>query len=344
MKEAMLYRALDDGRVECQLCAHRCVIRDGQWGICRVRQNRGGTLYTVVYGQTIARHVDPVEKKPLFHFFPGSRAYSVATPGCNFRCQWCQNWDISQMPRQQGLAVSRNVAPAEIVEDALRTSCQSIAYTYTEPTIFFEYAHDIAEMADAQGIHNVIVTNGYMTREMLENFRPRLDAANVDLKSFRDETYRKYVGGRLKPVLENMKLMKDMGVWLEVTMLVIPGLNDDQNELREAAEFIAHELGPQVPWHISRFHPAGQMNDTPITPRSTLEFAREIGREAGLRYVYLGNVLAGEDTHCHECGRLLVRRSGMSVLEQYVSPEGRCPSCGTAVAGVGMGSCPAPPP
>lgn len=344
MKEAMLYQALDDGRVECQLCAHRCVISDGKWGICRVRQNQGGKLYSIVYGQTIARHVDPIEKKPLFHFLPGSRAYSVATPGCNFHCQWCQNWDISQMPRQRGLPVSQEVTPAEIAEDAQRTGAQSIAYTYTEPTIFFEYVHDISQLAEARGIHNVIVTNGFMTEEMLEAFRPRLDAANVDLKSFKDETYRKYVGGRLQPVLDSMKRMKEMGVWLEVTMLVIPGLNDDQGELREVAEFIAGELGPHTPWHISRFHPAAQMNETPPTPRSTLEFAREIGYEAGLHYVYLGNVSAGEDTHCHQCGQLLIGRSAMRISEDHISSQGRCPACNAEIPGFGMGNCPAPSP
>lgn len=344
MKEAKLYEPLTESRVQCHLCAHECVIRDGQWGICRVRENRGGRLYTRVYGQAIARHVDPIEKKPLFHFFPRSRAYSIATAGCNFRCQWCQNWDISQMPRQEKLMEGEGVSPETVVHDAQQTVCQSIAYTYTEPTIFFEYAYDIAQRADTSGIHNVMVTNGFMTREMLDAFHPYLDAANVDLKAFRDETYRKYVGGRLDPVLESMKQMKELGVWLEVTMLVIPGINDEASELRETAEFIATELGPHTPWHISRFHPAGHMRDVASTPESTLELAHQIGREAGLRYVYLGNVSRSKDTCCHECGRVLIRRSGMGVSQDYISPEGRCPDCQTAVAGVGMGSCPAPSP
>ncbi|MFW6171430.1 MAG: AmmeMemoRadiSam system radical SAM enzyme, partial [Planctomycetota bacterium] len=244
MKEAKLYEQLTERRVRCHLCAHGCVIADGQWGLCRVRENRGGQLYTRVYGQAIARHVDPIEKKPLFHFFPRSRAYSIATAGCNFSCQWCQNWEISQMPRQRKLVGGEGVPPETVVHEAQQNVCQSIAYTYTEPTIFFEYAYDIAQLADTKGIHNVLITNGFMTNEMLDAFHPYLDAANVDLKAFRDETYRKYVGGRLDPVLESMKHMKELGVWLEVTMLVIPGINDDASELREAAEFIATELGP----------------------------------------------------------------------------------------------------
>lgn len=342
MKEAKLYQPLSESRVGCQLCAHRCVIADGQWGICRVRENRDGTLYSRVYGQPIARHVDPIEKKPLFHFFPRSRAYSIATAGCNFHCQWCQNWEISQMPRQQKLMSGTEVSPETVVQEAQRTACQSIAYTYTEPTIFFEYAYDIAELADARGIHNVIITNGFMTNEMLDAFHPYLDAANVDLKAFRDETYRKYVGGRLDPVLESMKRMKELGVWLEVTMLIIPGINDEESELREAAQFIVNELGARTPWHISRFHPAGHMRDVPPTPESTLQQAYRIGREAGLRYVYLGNVSRSEDTQCHECGRVLVERSGMGVLRDHVTSDGQCPDCQTPVAGIGMGSCPAP--
>jgi pyruvate formate lyase activating enzyme len=302
-----------------------------------VRHNQGGKLYTLVYGQVIARHVDPVEKKPLFHFFPGSLAYSIATPGCNFRCPWCQNWEISQVPRQQRAASGEQLRPEEIVEGARSHACRSIAYTYTEPTIFFEYARDVAQLADAACIHNVMVSNGYMTQNMLEAFHPYLDAANVDLKAFRDGTYRKYVGGRLQPILDNLERMKQLGVWLEVTMLIVPGLNDDEAELRDAAQFIAERLGPQTPWHVSRFHPAYQMSNTLPTPLSTLKRAQEIGREAGLRYVYLGNVPGEADTRCHHCGSLLIRRSAAGALRDSVTLEGRCPDCQTPVAGVGMG-------
>ncbi len=337
MKEAMLYERLPEGKVRCGLCAHRCVIADGRKGICQVRENRGGTLYTLVYGRAITQHVDPVEKKPLLHFHPGTRAYSIATAGCNFRCRWCQNWDISQMVRERHLVVGEEASPEYIVSAAEKSGCHSIAYTYTEPTIFFEYAYDTARLAHEAGLANIYVTNGYMTEEMLETFHPYLDAANVDLKAFRDETYRKYVGARLQPVLDAMKVMKRLGIWLEVTTLVIPDINDGDGELKDAADFVANELGVDTPWHISRFSPAYQMTDVPPTPVETLRRAREIGLEAGLRYVYVGNVAAEANTVCHACGHMLIRRSGHRILENHVQSDGRCPNCGTPVAGIGMG-------
>jgi len=336
-KEAMLYEKLPEGKVRCNLCAHRCVIADGKKGICQVRENRGGTLYTLVYGHTIIQHVDPVEKKPLFHFHPGSTAYSIATPGCNFRCRWCQNWDISQVVRERHLVLGEEASPEQVVAAAQKADCRSIAYTYTEPTIFFEYAYDTARLAHKAGLANLYITNGYMTEEMLETFQPYLDAANVDLKAFRDKTYRKYVGARLQPVLDTMKLMKRLGIWLEVTTLVIPGINDDDVELKDAANFVAEELGVDTPWHISRFFPAYKMTDVSPTPVETLNRAREIGLEAGLRYVYVGNVPGEANTECHKCGQVLIRRFGYRILENRVQPNGRCPNCGTPVAGVGMG-------
>lgn len=336
MKEAMLYEKLADGRVRCSLCAHRCLIAEGGRGVCRVRENRDGTLYTQVYGRIVARHVDPIEKKPLFHFHPGSAAYSIATPGCNFRCRWCQNADISQMVREQDLIAGDEVAPQEIVAAARRTGCRSVAYTYTEPTIFFEYAYDVARLAHDVGLANVFVTNGYMTEEMLEAFDPYLDAANVDLKAFRDETYREYVGARLQPVLDSLKAMKQLGIWVEVTTLIIPGVNDEPHELRDAARFVAQELGPETPWHISRFFPAYRMTDVGPTPVVTLQKAQEIGWEEGLRYIYAGNVGGESNTVCHECGRELIRRSGYSIVQNQIRQNGRCPSCNTIVAGVGM--------
>jgi pyruvate formate lyase activating enzyme len=337
MKEALLYEKLVDRQVRCCLCAHRCLIAEDAFGVCQVRENREGTLYTHVYGSVIARHVDPIEKKPLFHFFPGSIAYSVATPGCNFRCLWCQNWEISQMPRRHGLPLIEHLTPNDIVDDALASACQSIAYTYTEPTIFFEYARDVAQLADGRGIHNIMVTNGFMTQDMLEAAHPYLDAVNVDLKAFRDDTYRKYIGGRLQPVLDNLKLMRQLGIWLEVTSLIIPGLNDDPDELRDVARFIADELGPQTPWHLSRFHRAHRMTDVSVTPLETLVRARDIGREAGLRYVYLGNVPQASHTCCHECGEVLVQRSPTTIVRNRVTSSGRCSQCHAPVAGVGMG-------
>jgi len=337
MKEARLYDKLEGETVQCYLCAHRCTIREGRRGVCQVRENDGGTLYTRVYGRVIAEHVDPIEKKPLFHFYPGSRAYSIATPGCNFRCRWCQNASISQMPRDRGMLQGRDTPPGDVVAAARRANCRSIAYTYTEPTIFFEYTDDVGKLAHEEDMANVFVTNGFMTPEMLEEMDPTLDAANVDLKAFRDDTYREYVGARLEPVLDSLKKMKELGIWLEVTTLVIPGINDDPEELRDAARFVAQELGPETPWHISRFFPSYKMNDTPPTPLKTVEQALEIGQEEGLRYVYAGNVPGEAHTSCHACGERLVRRRGYTIMENRVSAAGECPECGTPVAGVGMG-------
>jgi len=335
MKQAMLYEKLSKGRVRCLLCAHRCVMPEGKLGVCRVRQNVDGELYTLVYGRTISQNVDPVEKKPLYHFYPGSKSYSIATPGCNFRCHWCQNADISQLPRERDVIAGYPATPEQIVEGARDTRSRSIAYTYTEPTIFFEYAYDTARLAHQAGITNVYVTNGYMTTDMLETFHPFLDAANVDLKAFRKKTYNRYVGGGLQPVLDSLKTMKRLGVWLEVTTLVIPGVNDDPAELRDIAAFIAQELGPEAPWHLSRFFPTYHMTDRPPTTVDTLQRAREIGLEEGLRHVYLGNVAGESNTHCHACGLLLIRRRGYWISENRVR-DGGCPNCGTPLAGVGL--------
>lgn len=337
MKEAMLYEKLPDSRVRCHLCAHSCLIAQGHKGICQVRENRGGTLYTLVHGRTISQNVDPIEKKPLFHFYPGSTAYSIATPGCNFRCAWCQNWEISQMPRERHLIVGKEATPAEIVARARQHHCRSIAYTYTEPTIFAEYAYDTARLAREAGLANIFVTNGYMTEEMLDIFHPYLDGANVDLKVFRDETYRRYVGARLSPVLDSLKAMKRLGIWLEVTTLVIPGINDEPVELREAAQFIRRELGADTPWHLSRFFPNYQLTDVPPTPLPNLLQAREIGCEEGLKYVYLGNVLGegSEDTICPDCGEITIRRSRFHQVVNRLR-DGRCDNCGCVILGVGM--------
>lgn len=335
MREAMLYEKLPGRRVRCHLCAHRCVIADGKRGVCQVRENLAGTLYTLVFGQAIAQHVDPVEKKPLYHFYPGTSAYSIAIVGCNFRCRWCQNWEISQPPREQRLMAGDEVAPQQIVTDAVGTGSRSLAYTYTEPTVFFEYAYATAQLAHAAGLANIFVTNGYMTAEALELLAPYLDAANVDLKAFREKAYHRYVGAGLRPILDNLKAMKRLGIWLEVTTLVIPDLNDDPAELRDAARFVARELGPDTPWHLSRFFPAYQMTDRPATPRATLQQAREIGLSEGLRYVYVGNVGGESNTACHHCGDCLIRRQGYWIVENNVR-AGRCPACGTPVAGVGL--------
>lgn len=337
MKEAILYDKLPDSLVHCHLCAHRCVIKPDHVGVCGVRENRGGALYSLVYGRPISMAVDPIEKKPLFHFYPGSTSFSIATLGCNFRCRFCQNADISQWPRERKQIAGDHVAPEIVVKEAQRYRCRSLSYTYTEPTVFTEYAYDIAVLAHEQGLANIYVTNGYMTPEMLDFFAPYLDAANVDLKAFRDAFYQDQCGARLQPVLDSLKKMVQQGVWIEVTTLIIPGLNDGQEELREIAAFIRQELGPQVPWHISRFHPTYQMLDRPPTPVETLHRAKELGLEAGLRYVYEGNVpgAGGEDTACPHCGQTVIHRFGFRVLESALR-EGHCIHCGTTIDGVGL--------
>lgn len=338
MKEAYLYDALADGRVKCNLCSHRCEIKPGRRGICHVRQNDRGVLRTLVYEHLIARHVDPIEKKPLFHFLPGSRSYSIATVGCNFRCRFCQNADIAQMPHDRdGLVMGTACTPEDVVADAVRQGCKSIAFTYTEPTIYFELALDTARLAHARGVKCVFVTNGYMTPEALEMAAPVLDAANVDLKAFNDRFYKTQCSARLAPVLDSLRKMKSQGVLVEVTTLLIPGLNDTPEELRLLAEFLVQDLGPETPWHISRFHPTYQLTDRPATPVATLRRAREIGLEAGLRYVYMGNVYgeAGESTLCHICGTMLIERLGFDVRRNTLQ-EDRCPKCQAPVYGIGM--------
>lgn len=337
MKEAMLYEKIGDKKVQCNLCAHQCKINEGKKGICLVRENRDGTLYTLVYGRTISQHVDPIEKKPLFNFYPGTTAYSIATVGCNFKCQFCQNWEISQMVRDEHLIMGNEASPESIVENAKKYGSKSIAYTYTEPTIFFEYAYDTAKLAHEVDIKNVFVTNGYMTEEAIKKIEPYLDAANVDLKSFSDDFYRKLCGAKLQPVLDALKLMKKLGIWVEVTTLIIPTLNDSSEELREIAKFIVNELGEGTPWHISRFYPTYNLTDKPPTPIETIHKAREIGLNEGLKYVYEGNVpgSTGENTYCPNCKNLIIERLGYQIINK-ATKDGKCPYCESRIYGVGL--------
>lgn len=334
MKQAMFQETKADRKVLCGLCSHRCLIAPGHRGICAVRENRDGTLVSLVYDRIIARNIDPIEKKPLFHFLPGSLSYSVATPGCNFRCKHCQNADISQLPRDRGgMVPGEPASPAEIVEAAQRHHCASISYTYTEPTIFFELAYDTAKLARKAGLKNVFVTNGYITPEALREISPFLDAANIDLKGFTDDFYKKVCGARLQPVLDSIRLYKELGIWIEITTLIIPGHNDSENELRQIAQFV-RSVGVDVPWHVSRFHPTYQLMDQPVTPVKTLKRARQIGLDAGLRYVYEGNIPGeGEETVCWSCGKTLMKRYGFSVEEDHVK-DGKCGYCGAKMDGV----------
>jgi len=332
--EALLYEKEDNHYVRCGLCANRCRIAPGARGICGVRENQEGTLVSLVYGTIVAEHVDPIEKKPLFHVLPGSRTYSIATVGCNFRCTFCQNADISQLPRTKGEIVGRTTTPAQIVERALQTESKSISYTYTEPTIFFEFALDAAKIAVEKNIKNIFVTNGFMTPEMVKMISPYLHAANVDLKSFRDDFYVRQCGGRLQPVLDSLRTMKELGIWVETTTLLIPGLNDSEEELKDIASFIA-SLGRETPWHVSRFHPQYLMTDRPATPSLSIHRAVETGKSVGLKYVYSGNLPGdnGENTYCSGCGKLLIGRYGFSI-ERYDLRDAVCPYCGTPLEGI----------
>lgn len=336
MKEAMLYQKLADHKVVCSLCAHRCTLAEEKFGICGVRQNCDGVLRTYAYDRIIAAHVDPIEKKPFYHMLPGSSSFSIATVGCNFHCFHCQNHDIAQLPREHpGTALpGSTMSPDEIADAAVRHGCQSIAYTYTEPTIFFELAYDTAKVAHERGLKNVFVTNGYMTPEALETISPYLDGANVDLKGFDDQKYRQVCGGKLEPVTACIQRMRELGLWVEVTTLVIPTHNDSEAELREIAAFLFH-VDPGIPWHVSAFYPQYKMRHLPPTPPATIHRAVRIGREEGLRYVYSGNIRNDDtaDTWCHTCGTRLIHRTGFDVSANHLD-HGTCSVCRTPIDGI----------
>lgn len=345
MKEAILYDPVENSRVVCRLCRHYCKILPGRWGICGVRKNVDGKLFTYVYEKAIAVHVDPIEKKPLFHVYPGSASFSIATMGCNFHCDFCQNADIAQINKSctlneefdENRILGQHFTAKQAVELASNQHCKSIAYTYTEPTIFFEYAFEICKLAVKHDIVNVFVTNGYMSPEAVELIYPYLHAANVDLKGFHPDFYRKKIGAKLEGVLDSLKLLKQKGIWLEVTTLVVPGYDDDEDNLREIATFICKELGPEVPWHISRFFPHNRMKNVPPTSIKILKRAMEIGYEEGLRYVYTGNLPGdeGEHTYCYQCGQKLIERWGFQILSNKIE-NGKCPKCGAQIDGLGM--------
>ncbi|MCX8022274.1 MAG: AmmeMemoRadiSam system radical SAM enzyme [Syntrophorhabdaceae bacterium] len=337
IKEALFYERLEENQVRCLLCRHRCTIKDNKRGLCGVRENRGGKLFTLVYGLPCAYHVDPIEKKPLFHFFPGSKAFSIATVGCNFRCLNCQNYEISQMPRDEKRILGEYMAPEEVVSMAEKTGCRSISYTYTEPTVFFEYAFDVARLAKERGLYNNFVTNGYIEEAPLMAIKPYLDGANIDLKGFSEDFYRRVCGAELSKVLEAIRLYKRLGIWIEITTLIIPGYNDDEEGLKAIASFIKDELGRETPWHVSAFYPTYRLLDAKRTAPQIIKRAMEIGKDMGLYYVYQGNVpgIGGEDTYCHNCGRAIILRTGYTVTAYNVK-EGRCFFCNGEVYGVGM--------
>ncbi len=335
IKEARLYKKETDGRVSCFLCHHFCSIADKHRGICGVRENRDTTLYSLVYGQVVAKNIDPIEKKPLFHFLPESRTYSIATVGCNFSCRHCQNASISQ----PGSFSAQNVpgttkTPECIVESAITAKCESISYTYVEPTIFFEFAYDCMVLAKKNNLRNVFVSNGYMSRDAIDVLAPLLDAINIDLKSFRNDFYQSVCGAKLQPVLDNIARLHAAGVWVEVTTLLIPGVNDGEDELRKIADFLV-SIDPAIPWHVTGFHPTYKMTNRPPTTIEALEHAREVGLKQGLQFVYAGNRpgSGAENTICPSCKCTLIDRHGFAVQKNSMD-NGKCSICTLPIAGL----------
>lgn len=335
---AWLSKKMDDGKILCQACAHACKLQEGEYGICGVRVVEDGELKLTVYGIAAAMNIDPVEKKPMFHFMPQSSVFSFGTVGCNFSCTFCQNYEISQYAKEHGhRVVGRELLPQQAVELALENGCSSIAYTYNEPIVFFEYTYDTAKLAHEKGLKNIYVTSGYETRKAIDLLAPYVDGMNIDIKSFSDEFYKEICGARLKPVLEAVKYAHEKGIWVEITTLLIPGKNDSDEEMREIAKFIA-SVNPSMPWHLSAFHPMYKMMDVPCTPESTLLRAYKIGQEEGLKYVYIGNVdhAQYESTYCPSCKKRVIQRSGN--IGQFVVNEldknGKCPHCGYLLEGV----------
>lgn len=344
-KEAILYRKINKNFVKCLACNHYCCIAKDKTGICGIRFNKNNKLFLLTYGKAVAVNIDPIEKKPLFHFLPNTPVFSFGTIGCNFFCGFCQNWDISQVSKNLnfknnnfalGAFWGENWPPEKIVKFVSSKKIPSIAYTYNEPAVFFEYAYDTAVLAKEKGIKNIFVSNGYFSKEAFDKIKNYLDAINIDLKSFSDDFYRRICKAKLNPVLDSIKRVYSAGIWLEITTLIIPEENDSPEELKKIANFIA-SIDKNIPWHISRFFPQYQMTDRIFTPYEKLKEAYQIGKEAGLKYVYIGN-LTNEDyesTYCNKCKSLLIRRIGYNIeIEKFNLKKGCCKKCGQLIKGV----------
>ncbi len=333
LKEALYWEALEGNTVQCKLCPRRCILDPGQKGFCRARKNIAGKLYSLVYGQPVALHLDPIEKKPLAHVYPGTKSFSLATAGCNLRCKFCQNWEISQLDAEK--VKVKYITPKEIVAMTKKAEAKTIAFTYTEPTIFYEYMLDIAKTAKQEGIDCVMHSAGFINEEPLRKLAPYLTAANIDLKGFSDKFYSSFSMANVGPVLNTLKVLKDEGVWVEITNLLIPGGNDSEEDLRKLCQWVKENLGPDTPIHFSRFYPMYKLTDLSPTPLSSLLRAQNIAKETGLRFIYIGNVPEhiGEDTHCPFCRKLVIKRIGYTILENHIK-EGKCSFCGKGIAGV----------
>lgn len=332
LKEALYYEKLNNKVVQCHLCPRYCVIAPGKRGFCGVRENRDGTLYTLSYGKLVAIHIDPIEKKPLFHFLPGTTAYSIATAGCNLRCKFCQNWEISQKRPEEVRYVY--IEPADLVKKAKASGAPTIAFTYTEPVIFYEYMLDVAKLAHAEGLKNVMHSDGYVNEEPLRQLAKYLDAANIDLKGFCEDYYVKMSDATLEPVLKSLKILKEEGVHLEITNLVLSGFNDDPENIRKMCQWIKDNLGADTPLHFSRFFPMYKLLALNPTPVETLNKARTIALEVGLKYVYIGNIAGyeAENTYCPKCSRMLIERRGYFILQNNIE-DGKCKFCGEKIEG-----------
>lgn len=331
MKEAKWWKRLENGKVECHLCPRNCTIAEGKLGFCTTRQNKEGILYSMVYGKPCAVNIDPIEKKPLYHFYPDTQILSIGTTGCNLACKFCQNWSMSRAKVSD--VRTQELSPEKAVQTATANNCPGIAYTYNEPAVWAEYAMDIAKLARQEGIKSVMVTNGYIQQEALHDLYQWIDAANVDLKSIRPEFYRELTQAELEPVLNTLKELKAMGVWLEVTNLIIPTVNDADEELKELCKWVVDNLGDGVPIHFSAFHPTYKMKDKPRTSVGKLEQARSIAKDIGLKYVYVGNVSSDSlNTYCPNCGEILIKRSWMGTTKNRLEGSS-CPKCGTKIDG-----------